>query len=492
MSAEFQSNIDAYSAQVESYKEQLNSYKNELINNQNEKKDMMMQAGLSAVPLVVQGAGVAISNLAGSAAGSAFSQVATPEAIAAAIKGDASILINNMQTLSKAKVLAGINQEGESASNPVLDLMNSLKSANSLEDATTAITSTIKSSLGVATDANASLLDTAQALASKALAGAGTQAESGLAGIVSNGLGKLSGLAGLKTPLTVPTSVEDITDAVSGVIGRASAAPAELLSNLASQGVNLASATNISSILPEGAAAFANLSGTAAEGIIPESLTNVASSFLEPVSNVVATTSNQIARAFQMAKATVQPAIEDGFPAGTNLLPSGAGASETPIVAQMAEQVPETVLSQAGNVAETSFGMAAGAPTDLLASATATAEQTAASLSGLAQGALSNLTSTVTSGLNAAASGAGEGIASATEAVTGAVGEGVAGALAEGATAEAIGAGFGPVGLIVGGLVTLGTVLGSIFGHHETKPVTPVVQTTDSIPVYQSGLSTGN
>jgi hypothetical protein len=219
-------------------------------------------------------------------------------------------------------------------------------------------------------------------------------------------------------------------------------------------------------------------------------LTNVASSFLEPVSNVVATTSNQIARAFQMAKAAVQPAVEDGFPAGTNLLPLGAGAAETPIVAQMASEVPETVLSQAGAVGETSFGAIAGAPTDLLASATA--EQTAASLSGLAQGALTNLTSTVTSGLNTAAAGAGEGIASATEAVTGAVGEGVAGALAEGATAEAIGAGFGPVGLIVGGLVTLGTVLGSIFGHHETKPVTPVVQTMDSIPVYQSGLSTGN
>ena len=97
--------------------------------------------------------------------------------------------------------------------------------------------------------------------------------------------------------------------------------------------------------------------------------------------------------------------------------------------------------------------------------------------------------------------GSGEGVAGAIgsgiAAVAGsgtaaAIGSGTAAAIGEGATAEAVGAGFGPVGLIVGGLVTLGTILGSIFGHHDSKPVVPIQQAPDSIPVFQAGLNTAN
>ena len=114
--------------------------------------------------------------------------------------------------------------------------------------------------------------------------------------------------------------------------------------------------------------------------------------------------------------------------------------------------------------------------------------------SGAAQGAIEGLSGQIGQVATEAATGATEAISGVAGAATeGAAGEavaGVAGAAAEAGEAVAAGAAGGPAGLVIGGLIGLGTLLYGLFHHEHTQAAPPPVMPQLSLPSFQPGLGT--
>lgn len=483
---QFESNVDSYMNQAEVYKQQLNEYKNQIIDAKNSNKDLAVQLGMSALPVVIQGIGLGVSKVAGSAAGQTFSKIATPDAIQAAIKGDASLIINNMKALKTAKIASGAAEDEEAVSNPVVDLISSLKSSKSLADVGDAISSTIKGSLGAVEGQGASIADVASGAISKAAGLAGGDA-GGLQGLVASGLSKLSSVAKSVLPDGIPTSTEELTQAATSALSKAGA-PESLIESLTSQGVKLAGA-GINDLLPSGAGAFVSLTGEAPAAAATEAIAGIS----EPVSTIAATTTNQIARAFAMAKQLTQaPNPLESLPSVNEIANPLADVAET-----TASELPQTLIQSVTSIgsqiaskvtsAMPNLPSLSGAPADL---AVPTAEDAAAALSGLGSNSAEMAASAIAGGVAKGAQALKAVVPAAEAAESGESLATIAGTTA--AEAEAAGAEGGPVGLVIGALVTVGTILGSIFGHHNSQPVAPVAVMPTSIPTYQPGLNTGS
>lgn len=123
--------------------------------------------------------------------------------------------------------------------------------------------------------------------------------------------------------------------------------------------------------------------------------------------------------------------------------------------------------------------------------------ESASGLLGNALGTQSGITGTIQSALSSGESTAMSVAKSLTSTVSDAI-SGASGATEAGFSSlvdipEEIagGAEGGPAGLIIGGLIALGTTLASIFGHHDSAPPPPAMPVL-SIPTSQQGLDTGN
>jgi hypothetical protein len=208
-----------------------------------------------------------------------------------------------------------------------------------------------------------------------------------------------------------------------------------------------------------------------------------ASSFTEPLAQS-GLSSNNIARAFMGGRPgdasieipdSVVPSQEEALSMlsqqvrpmiTSDLLPQGAGSIEG-------------TIGTVSEAAESALGTASEAVSGLVGSAS----EAVSGLVGSASGAIEGLANSATSALSSAV----EGATSAAKAV-GSLSE----AGAEAGTEAAAGAEGGPAGLIVGGVIALGTFLYDVFSHHTTTPMAPPPMAPMSIPSFQPGLATGN
>jgi len=207
-----------------------------------------------------------------------------------------------------------------------------------------------------------------------------------------------------------------------------------------------------------------------------EDAANFASTFTEPLPSG-SLTSNIIGRVLNGQMGQVVPE------SAGNVLPSSE---------DLISSVMSSVRAAGGSALETA--------TSGVAAATSAGSQISGSLGEAASSALSSLgTESPLTGIISSAVSAGQkatsAVATATEALasTSEVGEG-AGLFSSLVTIPedvAAGAEGGPAGLIIGGLIALGTTLASIFGHHENAPAPPAMPVL-SIPTIQQGLGTSN
>lgn len=206
----------------------------------------------------------------------------------------------------------------------------------------------------------------------------------------------------------------------------------------------------------------------------------------------------------------------------TEPLPSGSLTSNVigrVLNGQMGQIVPEqaeSVLPSAqdflGSVmssVRSAGGSALESATSGFAAATSSASEMAGALGETALSSVASalgteapsitgvLSSAISAGQKAtsAVASATEALGTTAEAAAGTVGAAAAevgaGAAAEAGTEVAAGAEGGPVGLIIGGLIALGTTLADIFGHTDSAPPPPALPVL-SIPTIQQGLGTSN
>jgi hypothetical protein len=452
---EFESSLQAYTNQISSYDEVLNSYKDQLINAKDQAKDVATQIGLSAVPLALQGAQLGVTSFLGNAAGSTFGQVLTPDAIAGLTKGDASTLLANLKSVAEARASALANG-GEVASaetetaveSPLMAIANSARALVSSGGEAPSVDA-ISSAMGSAI----ARLGASAGITTENLSGIALPAN--LEGLTSGVLSKLG--SGLASTADVESAVSSATSSLPGLTN--------IASSLASQGSRLI-ATNLATLnanIPAGAGGYVNLSGAVSEEAMPNLLSSATSLLSEPQA-MAGTSSNMIARAINGARALMQ--------------------SAKPQVTEM----PESELT--GTVTETETSFSSAVPEEV----------------GTFTRAVTGLGETVESGLSTAIATGTEALSGAVSGATGAITGALSGALSGGETAAtaigtglaeaggevAAGSAFGPVGLVIGGLVALGSILGSLFGHHISKPEIPIMPAAMSIPTFQAGLMTGS
>lgn len=202
---------------------------------------------------------------------------------------------------------------------------------------------------------------------------------------------------------------------------------------------------------------------------LPYESTYEAPGFAEPMA-MPGSSSNIIGRLLNLKQAEpevaeeVAPTQEEALlqlsqqfrmPVTSDLLPQGAG------------ELAQGFMGRVTSIGETLSGEAASG------------------VEGLSE-ALSGTVSGATEAVSSAVSAAGEAVSGAVAAATGA-GE----ALAEGAAAASAAAIPG-AGVVIGGLIAIGTLLYDVFHHDHTTPVAPPVLPALSLPSFQPGLATGD
>lgn len=206
----------------------------------------------------------------------------------------------------------------------------------------------------------------------------------------------------------------------------------------------------------------------APEEITQEMLPEGAGTIEEAGTGLTEEASTMLSTGVQQATEMAGQAVSQVTAQASDLV-TGLATQAQGMVEDLASQAQGVVQGAVQGAVEQAQGIAEGLATqagEALAGVTQTIQQTATGLASKALGAL---------GVSA---GAGEG--SEIGATVG----------AEAGAEVAVGAEGGPVGLVIGGLIALGTLLGEEFSRHKTAP--PIYNPdAESVPVYQSGLATG-
>jgi len=210
--------------------------------------------------------------------------------------------------------------------------------------------------------------------------------------------------------------------------------------------------------------AFSGISDLATMGA-----SKFASAFTEPLAQS-GLSSNNIARAF-MGKVDT-PTME---------IPDSVIPSQEEALSMLSQQVRPLITSDllpkgAGELAEGVMGRVGGLAESAESAVSGLAESATSAIEGLANSATSALSGAVSTATSAAKS-------------VGSIAEGAAETAGEEVAAGSEG---GPGGLIIGGLIAVGTVLYDIFHHHTTTPIAPPPMAPMSVPSFQPGLATGN
>ena len=185
-------------------------------------------------------------------------------------------------------------------------------------------------------------------------------------------------------------------------------------------------------------------------------------------------TSNLIAQAITGKMQQISPEIPD------SVIPSQEEALSM-LTSQVRPMISTDLLPQgAGQVLEGAGQQVSGLVEQAQGLATSVASQATKVVSGLAEDAGS-------------LAGQAEGVVSGALGQAGNVVSKLAGFAPEAEAEVEAGAAAGPEGLVLGGLVALGTLLAGMFGHKENQHLVPPPQLPQmSMPQFVPGLATGN
>ena len=464
LSAQFEDEIDNYANQLSAYNEEVTNYKDQLQAAKGQAVDFTKSLTTEiGVPLAVELVRVGASKVLGASDAALVSRL-TGSAVKSATGGEGSLLSNLSDTARQS--LTGVATEPEvsalsTAKQGVMSIVNKVRGG--AEDA-------VASAEGAMGKAQATLTDAAES----SLSSITKRVTSEAGDLVQSQVSRLNGLA----------SENDITSALQSAYKSTRAAEDTSvfgdveLSNLASavprSGIpdlslpfESAFESPLSKIsldaVPDAFSSLGSITGSLA------SASKFASGMVEPVAQS-GLSSNMIARAFMGGKPDMA-----SIDSPDSLIPTQDEA-----LSMLTQQVRPVVTSDmlpegAGELAGGFMGrLSSGVP----------------DIAGLSE-TLSSTASTAVSGATEALSGAAGAITGATSAAAGA-GETIGAAAAEAGTEVAAGAEAGPVGLVIGAAIGIGTFLYDMFHHHETKPTPPPAPAPVSVPSFQAGLATSN
>ena len=464
LSAQFEDEIDNYANQLSAYNEEVTNYKDQLQAAKGQAVDFTKSLTTEiGVPLAVELVRVGASKVLGASDAALVSRL-TGSAVKSATGGEGSLLSNLSDTARQS--LTGVATEPEvsalsTAKQGIMSIVNKVRGG--AEDA-------VASAEGAMGKAQATLTDAAES----SLSSITKRVTSEAGDLVQSQVSRLNGLA----------SENDITSALQSAYKSTSAAEDTSvfgdveLSNLASavprSGIpdlslpfESAFESPLSKIsldaVPDAFSSLGSITGSLA------SASKFASGMVEPVAQS-GLSSNMIARAFMGGKPDMA-----SIDSPDSLIPTQDEA-----LSMLTQQVRPVVTSDmlpegAGELAGGFMGrLSSGVP----------------DIAGLSE-TLSSTASTAVSGATEALSGAAGAITGATSAAAGA-GETIGAAAAEAGTEVAAGAEAGPVGLVIGAAIGIGTFLFDMFHHHETKPPPPPAPAPVSVPSFQAGLATSN
>lgn len=470
LSTQFEEEINNYADQLSAYREQINEYKNQLLQAKGDASDftksLVTEIGIPiGTELVRAGAskllGSSAGDLVGKLAGTGFKQAAGAEgSLAENLAKTAKQAMSGVEPEADAEATGGVTSALSSAREGLMSVVNRVRGG-----AQEAVSGADEAIAGAQEGLTSALESTAQSVGNRLAASAGD--------LIQAQVNRLSGLAGendivssLKSAYSSIRAPEDTS--IFGDVeltNMASAVPRAGIPDLSLPFEATFEAPLSKFSLDAVPDAFSGLGDLATNTLAQAS--KFASGFTEPLAQS-GLSSNIIARAFMGGKPDM-PIMD---------IPDSVVPTQEEALAMLSQQVRPVITSDmlpegAGELVSGFMGrLTAGVP-DITESATS---------------ALSNVTSTL-EGVTSAVSGAVKGATSAVEGATSAVAE----AGAEAGAEVAAGAEGGPVGLVVGGLVAVGTFIFDLFHHHDSTPmIAPPAPPPMSVPSYQPGLATSN
>jgi hypothetical protein len=461
LSTQFEEEINNYANQLSNYKEQVDEYKNQLLEAKGQASDFTKSLVTEiGIPIGTELVRVGATKVLGSSAGDLVSKLA-----GAGLKTttDGGSLSENLANTAR-QAMTGVEPAAEEGSSALSAARSSIMSiVNRVRGGTTDAVSGADDAVAGAQE---SLTNAAESLAQSVT----SRATSAVGDLIQSQVNRLNGLS---SDNDIVSSLKSAYSSIQAP-GDASVFGDVELSNMASA-VPRAGIPDFS--LPFESAFQAPLSRFSLDAV-PDAFSGLselatgtlaqaskfASGMVEPLAQS-GLSSNMIARAFMSRPGNATIDIPD------SVIPSQEEA-----LSMLSQQVRPMITSDLLPQGAGSIEGAIGSVTESATSAVSgLAESATSAISGLAESATSAL------------SGAIDGATSAAKAV-GSLAE----AGAEAGTEIAAGAEGGPVGLIVGGLIGVGTFLFDLFHHHQSAPLAPPVMPSMSVPSFQPGLSTGN
>ena len=476
LSSQFEQEISNYADQLSNYKDQVNEYKNQLIEAKGQSTEFYKSIATEVgAPIATELLRAGATKVLGSEAGDLVGKLAGTGLKQALGQNQGSLADNLADTARKAmsgeapaEAEEGTDSALSMAKDGIMNVINKVRGG--AEDAVAGAEDAVEG-------AQSGLTSAFENIAQSVTEGA-SNAVSDLIGSQVNRLSSLAGendiVSSLKSAYSSITSGEDTS--VFGDVeltNMASAVPRAGIADLSLpfESTFAAPLAKFSlDAVPEAFSGVSDLASNLAGGAL-ESVGKFASSFTEPLAQS-GLSSNIIARAFM-----------GGRPGDASIeIPDSVIPSQEEALSMLSQQVRPMITSDllpqgAGSIEGAIGGVvdrASGAVEGLATEASSALEGLASSATEAVSGAISSVSS-VAKGVSS--------IVGDVEKAGEAIGEGVA----EGAETG------NPAGLIIGGLIGVGTFLYDMFRHKDQAPlIPPPMMSSISVPSFQPGLATSD
>lgn len=470
LSTQFEEEINNYANQLSAYKEQVNEYKNQLLEAKGESSDFVKSLVTEiGIPIGTELVRAGASKVLGSSAGNLVSKLAGTGLKQAA--GQEGSLADNLANTARQAMTGAEPAAEDSALNTAKDAVMSVvnRVRGGAQDAVSSAEDAISGAQEGLTSAAENL---AESVASRATSAVGDIIQSQV-----NRLSSLSGNTDIVSTLKSASSAIQAPEDTSlfgdvELSNMASAVPRSGIPDLSLPFESAFEAPLSKFSLDAVPDAFSGISDLASGTL--EAAGKFASSFTEPLAQS-GLSSNVIARAFM-----------GGRPGNASIeIPDSVVPSQEEALSMLSQQVRPVITSDLLPQGAGSIEGAIGTASEAAESAVGTATE---AVSGLVEGATSaveGLANSATSALSSAI----EGVTSAAKSV-GSIAESAG---AEAGTEVAAGAEGGPAGLVIGGIIAVGTFLYDMFHHQSSAPLAPPpAMAPMSVPSFQPGLGTSN
>lgn len=472
LSNQLENEISSYSDQLSAYKDQVNEYKNQLLEAKGEASDFTKSLATEiGIPIGVELVRAGASKVLGSSAGDLVSKLAGTGLQKAA--GASGSLTENLANTAR-QAMSGVEPAAEEGSGSALSLAKDgiMSVVNRVrggaEDAVSGAEDAVSGAQGALTSA---FENVAQSVTSRTTNAVGDLIQSQVSRLnnLSTENDIVSSLKSAYSSLRAPEDTSVFGDVELSNL--ASAVPRAGVPDLSLPFESTFEAPLSKFSLDAVPDAFSGISDLATNTLA--GVSKFASSFTEPLAQS-GLSSNNIARAFM-----------GGRPGNASIeIPDSVIPTQEEALSMLSQQVRPLITSDLLPQGAGSIEGTIGTVSEAAESALGTVTEAVSGLVGSASGAIEGLANSATSALSSAV----EGATSAAKAV-GSLAEAGAEAGEEAAAGAAEG---GPAGLVVGGVIALGTFLYDVFSHHTTTPIAPPPMAPMSIPSFQPGLATGN